>query len=216
MDESTREQVTRLLEMERAQIGHEIHDELIPLLVGVSASLPSLASLPVDGSQPTVQVSVGRLRQALQWLDNAMQSGRRMLTDVYPPEFAETLWSRCAQDTVERLFGSVEGTTEIDWQLPPEIDDVSKALAFSAYRIVVEAVRNAIRHGKASRVTVSGQNTAEKFQIIIRDDGIGFDSSAISPDRFGLRTMAGRAHLVGGTLNVESVVGSGTTITFAV
>lgn len=200
------ELATRLIEMERAQVGHEIHDALLPLIFAASAGVSSLADR--DGADRE------RLRQIAAWLEDAMQTGRRLLTQVYPPELVDSVWTQAAKDTLERLFP--QETSSIRWQVDSAINDLSRPTAFAAYRIVVEAVRNAIGHGKATEVTIEAQTKPSGFCVLIRDNGCGFEPAQVPQDRFGLRAMMGRAALVGGSLWVDSAPGGPTTITFEV
>lgn len=200
------DQATRQLEVERAQIGHEIHDGLLPLIFAASSAVSSV----ID--QAESDDARQRLQQASDWLADAMQFGRRLLTEVYPPELAGTTWTAAASDALQRLIDP--GTTTIDWQIDDEASDVAATDAAAAYRIVVEAVRNAIRHGQATEVKVSARCHQAGLQVVIQDNGGGFLPAEIPDDRYGIRSMKGRAALVGGRLAIESKPGGPTTVTF--
>lgn len=206
--DSELDQATRLIEAERAQIGHEIHDSLLPLIFAASATLSTIR----DGS-PIASETQEKLERASGWLNDAMQVGRRLLTQVYPPELVGTLWVKAAQDTLERLFAETESM--IQWKVDPEVNETTAPIALAAYRIVVEAVRNAIRHGGASEVVIEGEKKTDGIRVTIRDNGCGFDPSAVPQDRYGIRSMTGRAQLVSGSLRVESNPGGPTTVIFA-
>ena len=89
---------------------------------------------------------------------------------------------------------------------------LKKTVAATLYRITIEAVRNAIRHGTAEHVDVSAKIDGNTLIAEVRDDGIGFDPSQVAKDRFGLRAMDARARLVGGQLTVDSTPGGPTII----
>jgi signal transduction histidine kinase len=85
------------------------------------------------------------------------------------------------------------------------------------YRILQEALRNVEKHAKARRVTVRLSQQGAFVQLVINDDGIGFDPSrppAARKDRggLGLLSMRERASYVGGTLKVKSLFRAGTEI----
>ncbi len=207
--ESDLDQATRLIEVERAQIGHEIHDGLLPLLFAASATVASV----IDHASATMSDDQReKLDQTAGWLHDAMQTGRRLLTQVYPPELTGTLWTKAAEDALKRLFAGSEA--HIRWQVDPSVNDASAAIAFAAYRIVIEAVRNAVGHGKATEVVIGGEKENGKVRITIEDNGGGFDPSQVGADRFGIRAMMGRAQLVHGSLVVDSTPGGPTTVTF--
>ena len=82
-------------------------------------------------------------------------------------------------------------------------------------RIAREAVSNAARHGKSSRITVVLHYEPESVTLEILDNGSGFDSSAKPPiGHFGLIGMRERANKIHGTLQVVSTPDKGTTIRF--
>jgi signal transduction histidine kinase len=153
-----------------------------------------------------------RLEQTKGWIDEAMQRGRQILTETYPPELKRTAWSIAAMDTVNRLLGELSG--RVSWQLGSDLHQLPDAVAGAAYRIVVEAVRNAIHHGNASEVVVAGTRQGDRFRITVRDNGKGFDPAQVPEGHFGVRSMRGRAELVGGDLTIDSQTGGPTEVRF--
>jgi signal transduction histidine kinase len=88
-------------------------------------------------------------------------------------------------------------------------DDVETAL----YRIVQEALTNAVRHAKASNVDVILELRDESSIVVVEDDGVGFETHGINKSgHLGLLGMQERAQMAGGTLQIESRPGGGTTI----
>ena len=85
-------------------------------------------------------------------------------------------------------------------------------LATHFYRIAQEAIANALRHGRASRVEVSLTREHDVIAMQVRDDGIGFCENNVNEDGMGLRIMQHRAHLMGATLSVERRAEGGTVI----
>jgi signal transduction histidine kinase len=85
-------------------------------------------------------------------------------------------------------------------------------LETGVYRIVQEALTNAGKHGTAPRATVSVIEQDEQVHVIVRDDGRGFDQTAVTAG-FGLAGMRERVELLGGQLELSSVIGEGTTVT---
>jgi signal transduction histidine kinase len=99
----------------------------------------------------------------------------------------------------------VEGTPR---NLNPTVRD-------EAYRIAGEALRNAVRHAHAPRVTVEIEYGKRQFRLRIRDDGKGIDEEIIRRQpagHFGLPGMRERAGLLGGRLDVWSKLDSGTEV----
>ena len=192
---------TEAIEAERAQIGHEIHDSLLPLIFAASAYVQR----QVDSLDENDPARV-RLCKADELLREAMHIGRDLLKRVYPPELINTNWSAAVKDTVDNL---ADGVT-VEWQLSDEAYEYTPAVAATAYRVIVEAIRNAVRHGNAKSISVIANDQA----VTIVDDGSGFDPESISNDRYGIRCMKGRAKTVGGNVSVESKTGGPTSIRF--
>jgi signal transduction histidine kinase len=91
-------------------------------------------------------------------------------------------------------------------RLPPEAQ-------VCLFRIAQEALRNAARHSRASKVKLSLQTTNGSVQLTVSDDGVGFDPARTNFRRsLGHASMRERAHLAGGSLAVESAPGRGTRV----
>jgi two-component system NarL family sensor kinase len=105
-----------------------------------------------------------------------------------------------------------------------EFADLPDHAAAALFRIAQESTSNAIRHGHASRITVSLRRVGGDVVLGISDDGVGFD---VRPDptgraaaraagtegaHFGLSSIAERCALVGASLRIESMPGRGTTV----
>jgi signal transduction histidine kinase len=81
------------------------------------------------------------------------------------------------------------------------------------YRGTQEALNNVIRHAKAGRVSVLLERRPHHVSLIVEDDGRGFDATAaLKSGRLGLLGMQERAKLAGGTFEIESTPGRGTTV----
>jgi len=80
------------------------------------------------------------------------------------------------------------------------------------YRIAQEALHNTVRHTRAARVVISLARDPNSTSVEIRDDGLGFEAGADFLGHLGLRSMRERASRLGGTLEVSSAPGSGTTV----
>ena len=90
-------------------------------------------------------------------------------------------------------------------------------ILIAAFRIVQEAVSNAVRHANARRIQIQARYRPGQIEVQIIDDGVGFDPEAAAAQqepRFGLGLigMRQRAHDVGGHLSIQSRLGSGTTV----
>jgi signal transduction histidine kinase len=84
--------------------------------------------------------------------------------------------------------------------------------AVHIYRIVQQAIDNAIRHGGAKCIEIKLEHTDKEFRMCVWDDGCGFDDREGKPHGLGLRTMAFRADVFNGTFNISSKPGEGTCV----
>ncbi|WP_182868304.1 sensor histidine kinase [Rhodopirellula sp. JC639] len=202
----------QIIDLERAQIGHDLHDLLIPLIFAASANLQ--AALRTSGDQPSSAEDVPglleRIAKSDDWLQQALTLSRNLLTQIYPPELNNLSWLAAAKDTAGRIGGEdCEVTWTIDDSSPVCDPNWDHDVATTAYRVMIEALRNATRHGKAK--TISIRCRPDRLEIV--DDGSGFAPTAIDPSRFGIRSMQGRAILVGKTVTIQSAPGGPTTVT---
>ncbi|WP_372716252.1 sensor histidine kinase [Novipirellula sp.] len=210
---------SRLIEAERAAIGHEIHDALLPLIFGASAGLHHLIdrhdSEQSSDSDPVATQRREQLEKITQWVDQALQTGRQILGAAYPAELQHQTWSVAAAETLTRILDdAAQRRTAIHWDISDAATTLPEDVATAAYRITIEAIRNAARHGKATEVRVAANVEDHMLTLVIEDNGVGFDPQEVSSDRFGIRSMKGRADLVAGQLTLAAKPGCPTAVTF--
>ena len=200
----------QIIDLERSQIGHDLHDLLIPLIFAASANLQAALRTTDPGASAELAPLLDRIAKSDDWLQQALALARNLLTQIYPPELDQLSWLAAAKDTANRICGpDCQAVWDVDPKSPVCDSDWNRDLATTAYRVLIEALRNATRHGKAKTVAIRCQPD----RLVIVDDGHGFDPAAIDPNRFGIRSMKGRARLVGKTVTVESAPGGPTTVT---
>ena len=192
------------VEAERARIAHELHDDLLPLLFAARMHAQRLTQ---QGAAPPLAAELTALADEL---GEAMASGRRLLVGLHPPELSGGDWHQALRHYIDR--GLSLGNTRVRLQLQAETAKLPAPRALAVYRIVQEAMRNAVRHAHADDVEISATATAGAIQLTVRDNGRGFDPAAIPNDRFGVRGIRERAQRAGGHAVIRSQPGAGTTI----
>ncbi len=193
---------------ERAAIAAYLHDDLAQILFRLSLQVDVArrhlaagkleeASRVLEQIKETRQQTSDRIRALIRDLHRS-PLGPRGLAEAVQGFIAET-----ARDSGVRFHTDIS-----DVELPPPI-------ALLVYHIAREGVMNALKHARASNVWVTvGEEGGDAVQLVIRDDGVGFDPEAPSPDgHFGLAMMRERATVGGGTFDLRSAPGRGTTIT---
>jgi signal transduction histidine kinase len=189
---------------ERQRLSGEIHDTLaqgfMSILVLAQAAEAAMTDDPQAARQPLALIE----RTARENLAEA----RALVAALAPADLQETtlvqairrLADRLRDDAGVRVSLTVEGTPR---QLPANTDIV-------LLRAAQEALTNIRRHAGATRVDVRLCFDPEGTELVVRDDGQGFDPSRI--DGFGLQGMQARARQVGGTVEIHSAPGQGTTV----
>ncbi|MFE9174124.1 sensor histidine kinase [Streptomyces kebangsaanensis] len=193
---------------ERRRLAAEIHDTLAQGLTGIIAQLQVVANAP---DEVVAHEHVGR---AIDLARHSLGEARRSVHNLSPvaldgnglPEALKKTVADWGERTGSRADFTVTGTAE---QLH---DEISATLL----RITQEALSNAARHARASRVGVTLSFMGDEVSLDIRDDGRGFDPLAL-PERtrsggFGLDGMRARAERIAGSLTVESERGHGTAV----
>jgi signal transduction histidine kinase len=92
--------------------------------------------------------------------------------------------------------------------LPP----MPAAVHLALYRIAQEALNNAARHAHASQITVHLRGEPDLVEVLVRDDGRGFDPARVADGHLGLGIMRERAASVGATMTIDSQTGQGTRV----
>ncbi|WP_405869256.1 MULTISPECIES: sensor histidine kinase [unclassified Streptomyces] len=193
---------------ERRRLAAEIHDTIAQGLTGIIAQLQVVANTP-DRDQ--AREHMGR---AMDLARHSLGEARRSVHNLAPvalendglPEALKKTVAEWGERTGVRAEFTVTGTSE---QLHEEV-------AATLLRIVQEALSNAARHARATRVGVTLSFLGDEVILDIRDDGTGFDPLAL-PTRthsggFGLDGMRARAERIAGSLTVETEPGHGTAL----
>jgi signal transduction histidine kinase len=196
-------------ETERRQIAADLHDGVVQDLAGVQYALAAAArseigngdaSHAIDDAAATVRESIKALRS--------------LLVEIYPPNIEEEGLASTLSDLLART--SAQGVdAELDTSKLRE--PLPTPVAGLLYRVAQEGVRNALNHAHARTLRVRVATTDGTATIEVVDDGQGFEAdrngAPSEEGHFGLRGLAGTVADAGGTLEVRSAPGKGTTLT---
>jgi signal transduction histidine kinase len=199
---------------ERSRIARELHDTLLQSFQGAvlrfRAVTYMLPDRPVD-ARATLENAIDLARQAITEGRDAVQGLRSAATatnDIGPAfaALADTLATDGGSHKPPAFQVSVEGTSR---DLPPMVHD-------EVYRLGGEALRNAFRHARASRIEMEIRYDQRCFRLRVRDDGRGMgamtERAQHADGHYGMAGMHERAKLLGGTLLVWSELDSGTEV----
>jgi PAS domain S-box-containing protein len=198
-------------EDERGRIARDIHDQLGQRLTALRLKIASLKDTCAD--DPSLLPDIRHLEEIALHLDSEVSF---LAWEMRPPvldetHFADALeryvteWSRYSEIEAEFDAG---GTS--DMKFDEEVET-------NLYRITQEALNNAAKHAKATKINVLLRKNDGELSLIIEDNGVGFDLSETKADRergrgFGLVGIRDRASMISAALEIETEKTKGTTI----
>jgi signal transduction histidine kinase len=191
-------------EEEARRIARELHDEAGQLLATLHITLDEVAA-----QAPAQDAVFRRLRAVL----DRVQGQLRRLARELRPTILDDLGLRPALEWLAQGLTERRGLTVTveapDCRLASEVET-------ALYRIVQEALTNALRHARPRRIAVEVREEGPHIRAVIQDDGQGFDVAAAWAQRgdrgLGLIGMRERAEALGGTLEIRSTPGEGTVV----
>jgi signal transduction histidine kinase len=197
-------QFNETLEEEIKRIAYAVHDEAGQLLVAVHLALADVAR----GLPERQREQVRRIEELLNQVEKQL---RRYSHELRPTILDDLGWIPAirflAEGNSKRANLSIQIKTTVVGRLPGPMET-------ALYRIVQEALTNAAKHSKASRVWIRIGRKSHLFSCSIEDDGVGFDVRAVQSDGkrrgLGLIGMQERLNGIGGTLSIDSRRGQGT------
>ncbi len=201
-------------ERERRRIATGVHDD-----IGQKLALTKLElqSIPERVSDPDVSAS---LSHACELVDKAMQDARSLAFDLSNPVLYKVGFVAAVESLLsERIMQKCGIKSEFKSKVRKlKLGQDTSVVMFQAVR---ELLTNVVKHANASTVKVCIDKSDHKVQVIVEDDGIGFDLSRLkSPDKekgeFGLFNVKERLEYLGGSFDIESKPGQGTRVTMTV
>jgi signal transduction histidine kinase len=195
-------EIAIVAEEERNRVGRELHDSLGQHLTGTGL----LAETVAGHLEKENNASRLTARRVVKLIDQGIELTRRIAQGLYSSELdGEGLYS--ALESLSRSASNAKVKCEFEHSgKPPH----SKELATQLYWVAREAVTNALKHAEPHNVRIQLQTTDEYLRLKVEDDGRGLRQDRMR-DGIGLKVMAKRAELVGGTLRVEDA-GQGTIV----
>jgi PAS domain S-box-containing protein len=194
-------------EAERARIARDLHDDIGQRLALLSIALQQLQQLSsppaagLHGSLDHLRRQAVGIAGDVQALSHELHSSKLQVLGIVP-----AIRGFCSELSARQKV-------EVDYSHQDVPGTVRPDIALCLFRVLQEALQNAVRHSSAVRFTVNLRGTLEAITLTVRDGGRGFDPESVSQNGgLGLTSMRERLKLVEGDLSIESHPASGTTI----
>jgi two-component system sensor histidine kinase UhpB len=188
-------------EAERLRVARELHDEIGQTLTAVTIQ----AERAAHGDSELAQA----LRDVADGVRESLEEVRRIARELRPEALDDLGLANALIALCTRI--GAQGGPRVRRDLQPKLPPLSPDVELVIYRVAQESLTNALRHSRASEVTLSLTADAENVTLAVTDDGKGLPTQ-LPRDSAGIAGMRERALLVGGMLSLASVRGQGTEV----
>ncbi len=196
-------------ETERRHIARELHDEVGQTLTVAEMNLQAIAQSP--GAAPFN----GRLKESLQAVERVLEQVRDLSLNLRP-----SMLDDLGLDPALRWYAKRQAALaglQHEFRADAMQARLDPVIETACFRVAQEALTNVVRHARAHKVTVELRQQSGQFHLFVRDDGVGFDVSALREQAvlgasLGLLSMEERATLTDGGLECKSAPGQGTEV----
>ena len=204
-------QLLTIQEKERKRVAHELHDGLGQMLTAIKFKVENTLQQKgkVKAREKSFEAIIPMIRESVEEV-------RRIQMDLRP-SILDDLGILATISWFSREFEKIYSAIRIEKEIDIHEDEVPAPLKTVIYRVTQEALNNIAKHSAADLVHISLRKTSDKTELVIQDNGTGFDlertlSLDTSERGFGLSGMKERVELSGGSFVIESIEGEGTII----
>jgi signal transduction histidine kinase len=190
---------------ERQRLARDLHDAVSQTLFSASLIAEVLPRL----WERSPEEGLRRLEEIRQLTRGALAEMRSLLLELRPAALVDAEPSELLRQLAESITGRARIPVAV------EVDGIcieSPELKVALYRIAQEALNNVAKHSGATQAKVSLHCGTDKIELIVSDNGRGFEMNASKPNSFGLGIMRERAKAIGASLNIVSTPLKGTTV----
>jgi len=185
---------------EQQRIARDLHDSIGAMLAAVINQLSEVKNLKDDR----------HIKDSMKLLSQTGNEVRRISHNMMPEDLSKFGLVSALQSLVDTLRISEKLKMEFSYYQLERIEDDIKKLHI--YRIIQELLQNIVKHAEASYVALDMTMHREKLNIILHDNGKGFDGNDASSDGIGLRNIRSRVDYMDGKFLIDSQPGGGTTV----
>jgi two-component system sensor histidine kinase DegS len=192
---------------ERLQIAGYLHDDLAQVLFRLSLQVDIARKLLDKGDVDDVRQQLDKIRESKQETSDRI---RALIRDLH----RSPLGAKGLAESLESFTDEVGRDSHIRFHRDVQDIDLPAPIALLVFHIAREGIMNAVKHADPTDVSVTVAEQGEDIVLQLEDNGSGFDAGAPGPEgHYGMAMMRERAKVGGGSFDVRSGVGEGTTIT---
>jgi signal transduction histidine kinase len=191
---------------ERQRLARELHDAVSQALFAATITAEALPRL-MDRNPDKARQNLIQLHQLIR---GALTETRNLVLELRPPAMITV--------EIDRLLHQLAEVVQVRKQMEIDVDadhtiNLPPDIKLEFYRIAQEALTNIAKHAKATQAEIHLHQQQGIIELVISDNGHGFDADDILSGSQGFAHMQERAHSIGAQLSVESQPGKGTLIT---
>lgn len=195
-----------IIQEERKRLARDLHDTVSQQLFAMhmaSSSLPKVMEMDMERAKHVVE-------QLITISHTAQRQMRGLIAQLRPIE----LDGRTLEEALERWFPDYCNQNGLQGKIEIELESsLSEAIEHQCFLMVQEAMANVVKHAQARQVSLSLHEMGNRIMLVVVDDGKGFDMNKTAHGgSYGLSTMRERSEKLGGTMEIISQPGAGTTI----
>lgn len=195
-----------LQEEQKERIGRDLHDSVAPLLTGMrllSGDIMQSNGMEADSLK-------GKIEKIASFAEQATDR----LGEIYRGLVPRVLEEKTLAEALELLVENVDNLPDVSIRFvrKSDADVLRKEDKIQLYRIVQEAVNNAVKHACAGSIQISLEKKSGRIVLCVSDDGQGFDVDVKKTDSLGLQNMRLRANTIGASFSIESAPKEGTAV----
>jgi signal transduction histidine kinase len=196
------QQLIETQENEKQRISRELHDSVGQNILFIKNQL----------SKTNTNNDVSAI---LETVNQTIAEVRNISKDLYPNQLEKYGLAAAIENLGEKVTESCGIFISADFQDTEQY--LSKDAMIHLYRIIQEAINNAVKHAAATALRITAEKKDNKLHFLIQDNGKGFDKSILAKKQqsaFGLLSMEERVKILGGKLEIETALNQGTKLSF--
>jgi two-component system, LuxR family, sensor kinase FixL len=199
-------EILEISDREKRRIGQDLHDSLGQLLTGIGFKSKSLHN-KLSAKQLPEAENAGQIANLV---TDAIREARALARGLEPVESGPN----GLMTAFQQLAAGIEDLFKVScvFQCPQRVEIDNVVIATQLYRIAQEACHNAVKHGRATLITIELLQASDMLRLTISNDGVEFPATQENMVGMGLRSMRYRAALMSGTVSISPGASGGTVV----